>query len=276
MIALERSRFGLAIEPVKSIEINHLFALSVAKGLVEGQVYVDDPEDPSTFYVLHSYGMSLLFGRCDNDNFNNRFCEYALKRARKKDRVEWMQAYPSSWDDVLLKLCDGKLSPIAEKADEVKADEIELNTRVNFKFNHEKFEVFRKLNSSEVLDIRRSGKEVYSEMKGSVVPAYFWDSPEEFFENGVGFSLYDHGKLACTAYSAFIHGNQLELGIETLPEARGKGFAQHTCAALIDYCLQNGYEPIWACRLDNIGSYKLAQKIGFEPTFRIPYYRLGK
>lgn len=35
-------------------------------------------------------------------------------------------------------------------------------------------------------------------------------------------------------------------------------------------------EPIWSCRLENTGSYKLAQKIGFLPTAEIPYYRLSK
>jgi hypothetical protein len=33
-------------------------------------------------------------------------------------------------------------------------------------------------------------------------------------------------KLAATAYSAFIHDNKLELGIRTIPDFRGKGFAQ--------------------------------------------------
>jgi hypothetical protein len=35
-------------------------------------------------------------------------------------------------------------------------------------------------------------------------------------------------------------------------------------------------EPVWACRLENDGSYKLAQKLGFEPVLEIPYYRLSK
>jgi hypothetical protein len=54
------------------------------------------------------------------------------------------------------------------------------------------------------------------------------------------------------------------------------GFAEYTCSALIDYCIENNYEPVWACHLENIGSYKLAQKIGFTPSALIPYYRLSK
>lgn len=71
-----------------------------------------------------------------------------------------------------------------------------------------------------------------------------------------------------------MHDNQLEFGIETVDGFRGKGFAFHTASSLIDYCLENNYEPVWACRLENTGSYKLAEKLGFEPTVTLPYYKL--
>jgi RimJ/RimL family protein N-acetyltransferase len=116
---------------------------------------------------------------------------------------------------------------------------------------------------------------MYENMRGSVIPKYFWKDAEQFSNLGVGFSLIYENNVASTAYSSFIHGNQLELGIETVESYRGKGFAIHTCSALINYCLENNYEPVWACRLENTGSYKLAQKLGFEPTFYIPFYRLN-
>jgi RimJ/RimL family protein N-acetyltransferase len=98
---------------------------------------------------------------------------------------------------------------------------------------------------------------------------------EDFKNNGVGFSLYHNGKLAATSFSSFRFKEKLELGIETAEEFRGKGLAQKVCAALIDYCIENNLEPIWACRLENTGSYKLALKLGFEPFLEIPYYRLS-
>jgi RimJ/RimL family protein N-acetyltransferase len=113
-------------------------------------------------------------------------------------------------------------------------------------------------------------------MKGTVIPANFWDNADDFIQNGVGFSLFYEDQLTTTAYSAFIHDDKLELGIETLPEFRGKGFARLTCAALIDYCLENHFEPVWACKLENTGSYLLSQKLGFEPHIEMPYYRLSR
>jgi RimJ/RimL family protein N-acetyltransferase len=68
----------------------------------------------------------------------------------------------------------------------------------------------------------------------------------------------------------------LEIGIETAEEFRRKGFAEIVCEAIIEYCIANKYEPVWSCRLENSGSYILAQKMGFEPIYKIPYYRLSK
>jgi len=64
-----------------------------------------------------------------------------------------------------------------------------------------------------------------------------------------------------SAYSAYIHDNYLELGIETVEEYRGKGLAQYVCSALIDYCLQNNFEPVWSCRFrprrELCGNYRI-------------------
>ena len=82
--------------------------------------------------------------------------------------------------------------------------------------------------------------------------------------------------IASTAYSAFVAPGILEIGIETSPLYRQKGYALKVCQQLIDYCLQNKLTPVWACRLENSASYYLAQKLGFEPSLYLPYYRLAK
>jgi RimJ/RimL family protein N-acetyltransferase len=112
-------------------------------------------------------------------------------------------------------------------------------------------------------------------MPGSVVPKYFWNNAEDFLERGAGYSVLHQGKLAATAYASFVIDDMLELGIETVEQFRGRGFGKYACCALIDHCLERGLEPVWACRLENTGSYKLAQKVGFEDIAHIPYYRLS-
>ena len=113
-------------------------------------------------------------------------------------------------------------------------------------------------------------------MMGSVVPQFFWNNADDFITDGIGYSLIEKDKIAATAYSAFVHGDKLEIGIETVEQFRGKGYAEKVCAKLIDYCLERNIEPIWSCKFENQASFKLAQKLGFEPTIMIPFYRLSK
>ena len=276
MILLERDKYYKLNEPLSTVKINNLFARSVVENCVTGKVYVDNIDKPSSFYVVHPYGMSLLFGKYDNTYFNNSFKNYALNTNKIRQKYEWMQAFPNNWNKVLNELFKEYIMKSSDNTNDSENNKIELNTRVNFKFNSAKYSEFKKINNGAGLKIMRTDKKIFMDMKGSVIPYYFWNSAEDFFNKGIGFSLFHDNELAATAYAAFIHDDKLEIGIETIEKYRGKGFAQYTCSRLIDYCIENNYIPIWSCRLENIGSYKLALKLGFEPILEIPYYRLNK
>lgn len=276
MKLLEKRKYNLLIEPLKKVPINILFAHSVIEKRVSGEVYVNNIEEPSTFYILHPYGLSLLFGDSSNKEFNTNFKEYALNTLANRDTHEWMQVSHSDWDMVLNQLFENKIVKSSDNINRVETGIIELNTRVNFKFNQTKYINRKQKDIDSNIKICQTDKQIFRDMKGNVIPLNFWDNAEDFYENGIGFSLFLNDKLASTAYSAFIRKNKLEIGIETIAEFQGKGFAVDTCSKLIEYCLQNGYEPIWSCRLENIGSYKLAQKLGFEPTIELPFYRLSR
>lgn len=275
MKLLEKKDYNKVMEATKNVTINTMFADAVIEQAINGKIYVDNIDKPQTFYIVHPYGMTLLLGNSNNKTFNNHFRDYALNINKTRHKHEWMQAYPNTWDIVLPELFGDRLISSFKNIQQQLSNNIELNTRVNFEFDKEKFIASRKLIVDDDIKIIRTDKEVFSKMPGSVVPAFFWETAEDFLKNGIGFSLYYKNKLASTAYSSCINGTQLELGIETVPEFRGKGFAQYVCQALIDYSLENKYEPVWACRLENIGSYLLAQKIGFVPSIELPYYRLS-
>jgi hypothetical protein len=274
MIQLDPSHYHKVLKPAQGVTFNNLFALSVIEKKMSGQIYTDNPDNPKIFYIVHPYGMSLLLGNPNNKAFNESFRDYALNFHRNRDRHEWMQAFPNEWNGILHDLFGNQM---ITSADNVGADtkKIELNTRINFRFNPGKYRQPERDSIPANVRIVRTDKKIYSDMKGVVVPTSFWNSPEDFYGNGVGFSLFYEDKLASTAYSAFIHGQKLELGIETVEAFRGKGFALLTSSALINYCLKNNYEPIWSCRLENTGSYRLACKLGFEPVREIPFYRLS-
>lgn len=270
MISLKTENYYKLKEPLKMVEINHLFARTVVEQKMDGEIYVDDFECPSTFYVKHSYGMALLFGKTDNEFFNQQLTSYLLNEDSKRQAGEWLQVFPSEWNDKLDKLLDGQIA--GPNPTEIKHRVIK-STRVNFRFNKSKYTSAKHTISPE-FKLVRTDAELFGQIAGTVVPRYFWRNKDEFSQNAVGFSLIYRNEPVSTAFASFIHDQQLELGIETKAEFQGQGLAQLTCSALITYCMENNLEPVWACRLENTGSFQLAQKLGFEPIRMIPYYQL--
>jgi hypothetical protein len=273
MVLLDKEHYEKVIEPLKSVAINHLFARAVVEKMKDGKIYVDSLKNPKTFYVIEAYGMSLLFGDWTNSVFNNKFKEYALNHNNIRDRYEWMQTFPDEWNDTLTNLFGMDLVDSVNNKKETRI--IELNTRVNFKFSHEKYANRKKIDISGI-EIVKTDANVFRNMPGSVTPKYFWDDADDFLKNGMGYSLFYNRQLAATAFSSCKIGDLFEIGVETKSEFQGKGFAQIVCCALIDYCIENTFTPIWSCRLANTASYTLAQKVGFEVAYEKPYYRLSK
>jgi hypothetical protein len=103
----------------------------------------------------------------------------------------------------------------------------------NFKFNLQKFKQFRcniDLNEYSFCDV---DIDLYNETNGSVVPKKFWNNAFEFLKRGVGFSLMVNDQPVSTVFSSYRHDDMLELGMETKPEYRRRGFASIISAKLV-------------------------------------------
>lgn len=282
MKVLAKSYYNQIIPFLEKVEINHYFAKSVLKNQMPGTVFVDDIQAPTSFYITTEYGMSLLFGATDNVAFNDSLTDYVLNKNRNRQQDEWLQVYPRRWSAFIESLSAEQFIS-ADRAEQL-PDELSQypnyviqNTRVNFTFDQRKF-IANKLKHTDFCQHRvvSVSEEIFEQLQGSVVPKNFWHSASDFIAVGKGFSVYDDTNLVATSYSATIDKGTLEIGIETKAQGRGKGYAFIVCQALIEYCLANDIVPVWACRLENIGSYRLAKKLGFEPSKFLPYYRLCK
>ena len=279
MKLLPPGKYALAAPALAGVTFHNLFAWSVIERHVSGTVYVDDLKSPGIFYVVHPYGMSLLFGDISDDFVHHQLRDYLLNKNKIRQETEWLQVYPVEWEtriDVMLK---DKLILAVKNVDQqnstekVKNAKVIKHTRVNFKFSRSKFESLKK-SLTQNFKIVKTDNRLFTEIGGSVVPKKFWDNEDDWARKGVGFTLIESGKWITTAFSSFIHEDQLDLGMETKPEYRKQGYARYVCARLIDHCLEHGYEPLWACSSGNLGSYHLAQKLGFEPVRHLPYYEL--
>ncbi len=274
MILLSSDRYS-AVDPfLRQVGINQLFARAVVEGHIAGKVWADRVDQPRSFLVSHPYGMSLLFGDPGQESLVQAVRDYMLNTSGQRQQVEWLQAWPAPWDQVLAHSLGHLLHKPSEPPVSAQHKTVELHTRVNFHFNQQLFQERRDLLAKRDAILVRTDASLFDAMEGSVIPRFFWKNASEFELKGVGYSVVVDGLPVSTAYSAFMVDEKLEIGIETREAYRGRGFAQACASALIEYCLEHGLEPVWACRGENTASFQLAQKLGFEPTYRIPYYRL--
>lgn len=275
MIILEPNKYDLAVPQLMDVKINNLFARAVIEQKVDGKVYVDDDMNPRVFYVAHPYGMSLLFGKVTNDFLDHHLKDYLLGTNGMRTSVEYLQVFPQEIEGKLDEILGSNLSvfdPYISK-DHPKNSVVKY-TRINFKFSRTKFNNWLSNIDLAGHDFQQVDSKLFNETNGSVVPKKFWNNADEFMQYGVGYSLKHERQDAAVAFSSFLHDTMLELGMETKEEFRRKGFGAIVSARLITYCLENNFEPVWACRLDNKGSYNLALKLGFEPVAHLPYYAL--
>lgn len=261
MIELQSEDYCLANTIVEQVPFNTWFAQAVIQGLSAGRVFVDQLEHPEACYIQSAYGMSLLCGESRNAEFQEALLRYLRNEHRQRTEREWLQVFPDSWNAPIRNL--------------VKDGLVEENSRVNFTFHPASFQhLVERSSSSRSVSITNIDKELFREFNGAVVPRHFWKSAEEFVAKGMGFCVMEQGRPVSVAFSAYCVNRHLEIGIETIEEARGNGYAIQASIALIQYCLEQQLEPVWSCRRENEGSYQLAQKLGFVPSLRIPYYLL--
>jgi hypothetical protein len=178
---LDKEDFSKLTDQVKEIPFNNLFARAVVENMVSGTVYVDNPLAIKTAYIIHPYGMTLLLGDPNNESFNEQFKLYALNTDGKRNSFEWMQCYPGSWENKLTGLFDELLIPSHKNELQQEKGIIELNTRVNFKFDKEAYLINKVETHDPNIKIVPADRQMFREMRGSVVPKYFWDSEDIFF-----------------------------------------------------------------------------------------------
>jgi len=283
MKLLDKTDYRRVVEKIRAADMNTFFALSVLEGKVDGNVFADETGSPSSIYIQHPYGMSLLFGEMKNGEFNGWLRGHLLNSGKTRDRFEWLQACPAPLYAGIDDLLGGRLIkknpdvPYEQTFSQSEDKDVLEYRRINFVFNDAKYRLLKDGLKNDGHEIVTTTERMFNESEGTVIPRRFWNNAADFFRHGTGRSLIlEDGSVASTAFASFVIGNKFEIGVETVKRFHGKNFGASVCSALIDHCLANGYEPVWSCLSGNAGSVKLALKLGFEEKKRVPYYRLAK
>ena len=283
MMPLRPEAYARALPLLEEPFFNVLFARAVLERRVRGAVHADHPVRPRVAHILHPCGMSLLCGAPPPAGAMDTITGYLLDRLGRRSAVEMLQAHPGAWHDRLGRSLGPRLqqgprgpgSPEGASLRPPAVDRVVQFGRVNFRFDPGAFEALAPRPLPEGLSVARAGAEAFAPWEGAVLPRSFWDSPGDFARDGAAFAVRDGARLLAVAFSAWIVGGALEIGIETAAGARRAGLATHACSALIRHCLERRLLPVWSAHSHNLGSHALAEKLGFRRTYEVPYYALA-
>lgn len=119
----------------------------------------------------------------------------------------------------------------------------------------------QKNKSVRLLDI--NDLEILSKAKPELQGAGFKSCSELLTEGVVAGAIIDNNLIAIAHTSAFSE-KYADVGVYTLPDFRGHGFAKISATLVCDKLLKQNLTPVWSCGEDNFPSIKIAKNLGFE------------
>lgn len=252
------------------VDCNVGFAAAVVDGLPGGDLWADDDREPRAFHAVHPCGMSLAWGPGLGEAAD-AVVRRVLGRAAR-GRGEWLQVDPRwhglDWDGLLgaVPLAEVEATGPSGAA----RPGVVRRTRLNFAFDAAAFAASR---ADGAAIVRRTTEADFA-WPGGTVPSDCWPDARTFLSHGGGWVAEVDGAPAALAFAAMTSGDDVEIGIETLPAFRRRGLARVACGAFIEDLVATGRTPVWSCREDNVGSERLAGTLGFAVSRRLPYWEV--
>ena len=95
--------------------------------------------------------------------------------------------------------------------------------------------------------------------------------PEHLLQKTAVAGAIVEGKLVAVAQNYALTEGYGDVGVHTLPNWRGHGFATTAAALVAHWLQQNGRVPVWSCGEHNQPSLRIAEKLGFVENGRRVY-----
>ena len=90
-----------------------------------------------------------------------------------------------------------------------------------------------------------------------------WNGPVGLVRSGRAWGAFVKSRLVSVACSFFVGERFEDVGIVTEPDFRGRGLAQACAHAVCADIVRRGRAPSWSTSPDNVGSLRVAAKLGF-------------
>lgn len=201
--------------------------------ILPGKTYVDNIENPSKAICVLNMSWTYI-----SDDADFLWIEQTL-----------LEIIKTAWLQVIWTLERGSVTPLKNLGKVIPRYEYTQRKNVSV--------------CPKCVEIVPFNGELYDDLPWKQFHESVYGSKEIFLEKAFGFYSLENGELCSEAEAAFIANGYTEIGIITVEEKRGQGFAFAACTRLLEEIEKRGLKPIWACDKDNAASFKLAEKLGF-------------
>lgn len=220
-----------------------VYPLSIAEGIQDGEIFTNSMKDYGNVLFWSQSGFAYISGKVDRC-FLEEIYELMLDRNKSNSRRfllltsdEYIEDYFMSKDDVIL-----------EK---------------RYLFNYSGNGKFIEPSILVGYELKEIDNLLWLEISGKIVPSLFWKDANDFLLKGKGYCIICGNDIASWAFSAAISSEEIDIGIETNPKYRQQGLGMLVAKKMIQYTIEQGKKPVWACHYKNIASEGIAEKLGF-------------
>ncbi|WP_342492764.1 GNAT family N-acetyltransferase [Bacillus sp. FSL H8-0516] len=233
-----------------------VFVDAVMDGFIQGNLYVDNAEQPLVYFLEASCGIYYVAGRSEVELLR---CSVFIvdvyeRQKRQNGRFTIFSANPLT--DAMMKKCLGSHLNEMERHAYVYPQAHSHATQP-----HPGYRVER--TNEQVMTASRTFPPSYYEA--------YWGETARFLSKGIGIAILDRENVVSECVSIFSSMDRAEIDIWTDESYRGKGLALLAAQHMISTCLEKKRTPHWDCDVHHLASIKLAEKLGFQ---RLKTYRL--
>lgn len=243
---IEYKRYSDFIQYAADNNCGKVYPLSVSQGFQYGDIFTYSANNCEAVLFWHYCGFAYLAGKIDE-----AFLEDVYKLMLNRNNTNSRRFILMTNDEETENFFRSK-------------DDVCIDRRYLFEYTEKQSPAIPTMPSG--FEIKEINSELLSEIHGGIVPSLFWKSSENFLKKGKGYCIFDGKNVAAWVFSAAVSSSEIDIGVETSENYRGRGLAAAAAKMMIKYAFDVGKSPVWACHCNNTASKRLAEKIGFVKT----------
>lgn len=267
LIQLDESQYSLIAGLYENLRYN-LVVDSIIDGNTPAWVFTDRAPAPRTALLWNMQDALLLAGEAENSGLNADLAEIIAERiiphATGRGIPELSLHYtPEDWEQHIHTVLPGLDAAMAARR-YYRFGKLDPDWRKRIPPGCE----IRRIDDRLLKDQRLANS---SHVAGWVHS--FWRTEMDFLKTGFGYCLVVGAEIASWCLTVYVSASAYELGLATVSTHRRQGFASLAAQACVEHCLSIGGAPHWHCWEENIGSIKVAERVGFVKPRPYDVYR---